>query len=71
MGPAVLLPGSAVALVGAHVDRRDELPSLLGSGLAGREHGKWQTFGLLGGAGTHGVDDRRAARSSTASVGWR
>ena len=49
MFAAVLLLGSAVALVGARVDRRDELPSLLGWGLAGREHGTWLTWCLLGG----------------------
>ena len=49
MFAAVLLVGSGVALVGSRVDRRDELPSLLGWGLAGREHGTLLTWCLLGG----------------------
>lgn len=49
MFTAVLLLASAAALLGARIERRDELPSLLGWGLAGREHGTFRTWCLLGG----------------------
>lgn len=47
---AVLLLSSTAALVGARVERRDELPTLLSWGLAGREHGTFRTWALLGGS---------------------
>jgi len=46
---AVLLTASAAAMVGARISRDDELPSLVGWGLAGREHGTLLTWCLLGG----------------------
>lgn len=47
---AALLLSSVVALVGARVERRDELPTLMSWGLAGREHGTFRTWALLGGS---------------------
>jgi len=46
---AVLLLVSLAALVGGRLERRDELPSLVGWGLAGREHGTFRSWALLGG----------------------
>lgn len=47
---AVLLLGSLVALVGARVGRRDDLPSLVGWALGHRQHGTALTWCLLGGS---------------------